>query len=629
MVQKELIDFFLMFLTLVGKGIMYHFVSGLLIGCLGLLLLWALKGTRPVVRFNIATAFMVLMFASWILSMVLVLRVWPLGESTSGSIHSLLFSADQREIRHFSEIYQNKDNSIPALMMISAGSIWLSGLFFFSVRILGSYIFLKRSTHKNTKTAPEEWQQILQNLARQLNIRRKIILLVGTAVQSPFTIGQFKPLIVVPASMLSGMPYEQVEAIFIHELWHIRRNDYLINLIITIMVTIMFYHPVVWMFRRVIQQEREHICDDLSIETGCPPNILAKAMLSLQQLQNMPIAIGFGNHSSDFNLRITRLFEKTLPGQGTKRRALLITGIIFLILFIAGISIYLKQQGREAEWSSAKKNLVFPVKANLALFQESIYERINLLNFQKSINNTVEKYGVPFLEINGERVPFHKDFPVDLNADSVVIFPEYAEGTEQIVKKGLIQIHKREANENSSASITSMDEGNTLERQSDSLKIRRPLKENNPLVIIDGVIKGKLLELDLDLHARASDIASLNVLKGESAIIKYGENALEGAIEIYTKNFTGEVKRSADSVHDIENYESVTSPELKTSKLPMNVLYIVDEKRYTWEELSYINSIKPENIKSVEVIKDKKKLSEYGAEKFEGVIIIKLRENPN
>ncbi|MCC5928221.1 MAG: M48 family metalloprotease [Cyclobacteriaceae bacterium] len=628
MVQKDMIDYFLMFLTLAGKGIMYHFVSGLLIGCLGLLLLWAFKGNRPVVRFNIATTFMVLMFASWILSMVLVLKDWPVGESTSGSIRSVLFTADQSEIRHFSQIYQSKDHSIPALMMISAGFIWMSGVFFFSVRILGSYIFLKRSTHKYTKTAPEEWQQMLQNLARQLNIRKKIILLVGTAVQSPFTIGHFKPLIVVPASMLSGMPYEQIEAILIHELWHIRRNDYLINLIITIMVTIMFYHPIVWMFRRVIQKEREHICDDLSIEMGCRPNILAKAMLSLHQLQYLPIAIGFGNQTSDFKMRITRLFERTLPGQGTKRRALLLTGIIFLIIFTAGISIYLKRQGREAEWSSANENLVYPLKTDLASFQESIYERIDLLNFQKSINNTVKKYGEPYLEINGEPVPFHKDFPADLNADSVVYIPEYADSTSQNVKKGLLQIYKKEANENASASGISMNKGNTLENQSDSLRIRQPLEVNNPLVIIDGVIKGKLSDLDLELHARASDIASLNVLKGENAIIKYGENAIEGAIEIYTKNFVGEVEISPDTVK-IENRKPEASTLFNASDLPKNVLYFIDEKRYNWYELSYIPSINTEDIISIEVIKDKNRLSHYDADNYEGVIIIRLKNIRN
>ena len=118
-------------------------------------------------------------------------------------------------------------------------------------------------------------------LSRRLHITRAITLFESTLVDVPTVIGFVKPVILLPASVLGGLTPQQLEAILAHELAHIRRHDYIVNLLQSLLETLLFYHPAVWWLSRRIRIEREHCCDDLAVSLCGDPLVYARALADL------------------------------------------------------------------------------------------------------------------------------------------------------------------------------------------------------------------------------------------------------------------------------------------------------------------------------------------------------------
>ena len=127
---------------------------------------------------------------------------------------------------------------------------------------------------------------IAARLSRRLHIARPVRLLRSTLVDVPTVIGWLKPVILLPATALSGLNPHQLEAILAHELAHIRRHDYLVNLLQTVVETLLFYHPAVWWLSRRIRAERENCCDDLAVSLCGDPVTYARALADLEGLRN-------------------------------------------------------------------------------------------------------------------------------------------------------------------------------------------------------------------------------------------------------------------------------------------------------------------------------------------------------
>ncbi len=119
-----------------------------------------------------------------------------------------------------------------------------------------------------TRPAPLEWVHTMERLGSQLRIPRAVGLRVVTRCKCWVVSGRCGPLVLVPVGMLAGLlPAAQVEALLIHELTHIRRHDYLVNLLQSISEALLFYHPAVWWVsgNHIRHLEREHCCDDAAV----------------------------------------------------------------------------------------------------------------------------------------------------------------------------------------------------------------------------------------------------------------------------------------------------------------------------------------------------------------------------
>jgi len=162
---------------------------------------------------------------------------------------------------------------------------WLCGVAVLTLRLISGWLWVQRMKSHGASPAGAGWQHIVIRLSRRLHIARRVRLLESALVDVPTVIGWIKPVVLLPASALAGLSPVQLEAILAHELAHIRRHDYLVNLLQTLVETLLFYHPAVWWLSRRIRAERENCCDDLAVSLCGDPYTYAKALADLEELR--------------------------------------------------------------------------------------------------------------------------------------------------------------------------------------------------------------------------------------------------------------------------------------------------------------------------------------------------------
>jgi len=143
-------------------------------------------------------------------------------------------------------------------------SLWLAGVFLLSLRLCIGAVALHR-LRRSRVAAPREVMRIVERLAAVLGMHRTPALHGSHRVEEPAATGLFRPIILVPASWLTGMPHEMLEAMIAHELAHIRRLDLWANLFQRIIETVLFFHPATWWLSRRLRAEREVCCDELAV----------------------------------------------------------------------------------------------------------------------------------------------------------------------------------------------------------------------------------------------------------------------------------------------------------------------------------------------------------------------------
>lgn len=210
---------------------------------------------------------------------------------------------------------------------------WLAGVVALSLRGLGGWAVAGRFSRRQTWAADADWEQRFSAIAERLRIRKPVRLAVSAIAEVPAAIGWLSPVVLVPACVFSGLAASQIEALLAHELAHIRRHDYLVNLLQTAIETLLFYHPAVWWVGRQIRAERENCCDDLAVEVCGDTLLYAGALTELEQMrQAMP---QFAMAASGGSLR--ERVERLLRVRGASRRVSIacMSAVVITVLLVA------------------------------------------------------------------------------------------------------------------------------------------------------------------------------------------------------------------------------------------------------------------------------------------------------
>ena len=223
--------------------------------------------------------------------------------------------------------------------------LWASGVLVLLVRFSGGWMMVRRLRHRATTLAPQRWQAVMRERAAQLRVRNSVRLCQSALVEVPTVIGWLRPVVLVPVSTLVGLAPAQVEAILVHELMHVRRHDYLVNLAQSVIEITLFYHPAVWWVSAHARSEREHACDDATVRAcGGDALMYANALADLEGICRRPKSARFNlpspgvaaNGGGLLMSRIQRLIFPTATRHASTR-SMLASGVGCLIMLALAI----------------------------------------------------------------------------------------------------------------------------------------------------------------------------------------------------------------------------------------------------------------------------------------------------
>ena len=185
--------------------------------------------------------------------------------------------------------------------------VWLAGVVALSMRLLASWFLAERLRRRATRPVSEAWRHRVRTLSRRLRVSRPVRVLESALVQVPAVVGWLRPVLLIPASAMAGLTPTQLEAVIAHELAHIRRHDYLVNGLQTVIETLLFYHPAVWWISGRIRQEREHCCDDVAVAVCGDRVAYGRALADLEELRPAHDTLVIAASGASLATRIRRL----------------------------------------------------------------------------------------------------------------------------------------------------------------------------------------------------------------------------------------------------------------------------------------------------------------------------------
>ncbi len=215
--------------------------------------------------------------------------------------------------------------------------VWLLGVSMFLLRLFGglSYFYYLRSQHNFP--VDEYWLEMVDNLSKKLNIKRRFELVESALVRSPVVVGYLKPMILFPLGVINKLNTEEVEAILAHEMAHILRHDYVFNIIQSIIEALFYFNPAVWWLSSNIRIERENCCDDIAISLCDNSLAYAKSLVAVREMElfSPSFAMGFaGQRRSHLLERIQRILNQSSSKSSVMEKLIATSFIVISLLFV-------------------------------------------------------------------------------------------------------------------------------------------------------------------------------------------------------------------------------------------------------------------------------------------------------
>ncbi len=244
-------------------------------------------------------------------------------------------------------------------------NLWMLGIIFLIVKFLVNYWYVNRLKVNGTRSVNQRIAMVFNELICKSKFLKKVQIFESTRVSIPMVIGHLKPIILLPIGLASGLTNQQLEAILAHELAHIRRFDFVINLIQSVFEILYFFNPSIWFISSQIRKERENCCDDFAIEMTGDKMLLAKALTQIENHRVEPsLAMAFGRKKYQLLERVKRI----LGVNATKNHSFESLIGSFLILIVIGF--YFSYQKVNAQNNSELKT-----PQNLTKSDTTIVER--------------------------------------------------------------------------------------------------------------------------------------------------------------------------------------------------------------------------------------------------------------
>lgn len=264
---------------------------------------------------------------------------------------------------------------------------WGIGFLIFSIR-LAAGIFYTHRIISTSKIIKGTWEEFIQNAGRQMGLKRALRVAESARINTPMVIGFLKPVILVPVGMMSGLSTEQLETIFLHELAHVKRNDYIVNVLQSLLETIFFFNPFVWMLSKAIRREREYCCDDIVLNYHGGASAYAHALVRLAEarLTSPALALPLGTDKNQLLGRIRRIMERSIARHPVNKR------LLFGLLLLGGAVLSISWIGIRPHGSADQSQAV--------TLQDSLpSKKSDEIRYSRRSIITIDKNGQPHEEI--------------------------------------------------------------------------------------------------------------------------------------------------------------------------------------------------------------------------------------
>lgn len=309
-------------------------------------------------------------------------------------------------------------------------AFWLVGFAFFALRLLGGLGYTARLRYQGVFALEAIWEQRLQHLMSRMGIKQSVKLLESSRVTIPLVIGTFKPIILLPLGTINRLSVEEVEAILAHELSHIWRQDYLLNIIQSIIEVLFYFNPAVWWISALIRVERENCCDDLAVQACGNSLVYAKSLLQLQedQIKRESFAMALFKNKTQLLHRIRRILHPS-HNHSSAMEKLMIT----LLLLIGLSCMSLSRQSFSAPTAEEAATIAVPPAEEVSIIAavasvpavDTLPEgrfRFNVSRRGQKVNALIEEGKIKALTIDGEEIPkaeldSYEEFVEDLVAE--------------------------------------------------------------------------------------------------------------------------------------------------------------------------------------------------------------------
>jgi beta-lactamase regulating signal transducer with metallopeptidase domain/protocatechuate 3,4-dioxygenase beta subunit len=211
---------------------------------------------------------------------------------------------------------------------------WCTGVCVLLARVATGWYLSRRLVCSADGVVPVGLQQLFEAVKERLALTRAVRLLIHARIDSPIVVGWLRPVVLLPLSALTSLSEEHLLAVFAHELAHIRRHDFVVNMLQRCVEAILFYHPAVWWLSNRVRREREHCCDDLAVRVCGNRKRYAEALLRLERERNAVPALAVAATGSGTLERVRRILG--LEPSEADWRAAVVAPLIVIVWLATG-----------------------------------------------------------------------------------------------------------------------------------------------------------------------------------------------------------------------------------------------------------------------------------------------------
>ena len=520
---------------------------------------------------------------------------------------------------------------------------WLVGAMLLSMRFASGLLYINK-LKKELTPAPEKWQSRMREIAGKMGLKKKINFVVTNNIEVPTLIGWVKPIVLMPLSVLSQMPLSEVDSIIAHELAHVKRHDYLVNLMQSVIEILLFFNPAVWWMSSWINDERENSCDDLAISVIENHKVYIQALASLTGLvsaghaANVPHnALAATGKKGSVLFRIKRIMKqvnkshehanpKGNPYVASHYFTRELTGKFLASFLILSAGFFMVVSSGKAQENQELKEVTSSVHFSL---NDTTKKKVKVLQMTGDTLKLNGKDNAKFefilsgdsSAVNIQELSFsqtdslHKSgkYRVDVwntESDEEVIMLDstthfFVEKNQVGSNGDTLKLHVKKIAEKT---LSKMDTTGGVFRvrsstnNSDTTKVAIRIRsdktsstsnvkvvglKDEPIYIVDGIVVPSLRIKEIT----PSNIEKIDVLKGQTAIDKYGEKGKNGVVKITLK----------------KGMELETLVEEEEIEVPidekMTLRYFLNDEEVTAEK---IHNLSPKVIDRIDVKKGNK-----------------------